>query len=59
MKLITNLCVCLLTIALGTGCGNNGGRVTVTGEVTFDGKPLEDGNITFGGPKCGWCRQNC
>ena len=48
MKLMTNLCVCLM-LALSVGCGNNDGRVVVTGEVTFDGKPLEDGNITFGG----------
>ncbi len=36
-------------ITLLVGCGDNGGRVPVTGVVTFDGKPLEDGNITFGG----------
>lgn len=34
-----------------SGCGDNGGRVPVTGIVNFDGKPLEDGNITFGGDK--------
>jgi hypothetical protein len=34
-----------------TGCGDNGGRVPVTGTVTFDGEPLEDGNITLGGPQ--------
>ena len=48
MKLMNNFCVCLM-LTLSLGCGNNDGRVVVTGEVTFDGKPLEDGNITFGG----------
>ena len=50
MKLLTTLCVCLV-LTLSLGCGSNDGRVVVTGEVTFDGKPLEDGNITFGGDK--------
>lgn len=42
----TSLFVMVLLFA---GCGDNGGRVPVTGLVTFDGKPLEDGNIIFGG----------
>ena len=40
------LLLCLVAVV---GCGDNGGRVPVTGMVTFDGKPLENGNITFGG----------
>ena len=51
MKSLANLSVCLLVLGLCSGCGNSDGRVEVTGEVTFDGKPLEDGNITFGGPQ--------
>jgi hypothetical protein len=31
------------------GCGDNRGRVPVTGIVLFDGKPLESGGIRFGG----------
>ena len=34
-----------------SGCGNNGGRVVVNGEVTLDGKPLEDGSVVFSGDK--------
>jgi len=39
----------VLLVALIVGCGNNGGRVPVTGSVLFDGKPLETGTIRFGG----------
>jgi hypothetical protein len=39
----------ILTSALAAGCGDSRGRVPVTGTVTFDGKPLESGNIRFGG----------
>jgi hypothetical protein len=36
---------------LVVGCGGGGGpSATVSGEVLVDGKPLEDGNITFTGP---------
>lgn len=39
--------LCALALALtAAGCGG-GGPVTVTGQVTFDGKPVEDGRITF------------
>lgn len=44
------LCAALLSVvALVVGCGDNRGRVTVTGTVLFDGKPLESGIIRFGG----------
>ncbi len=50
MKSLLSLSVCLMLLCV-VGCGNNDGRVPVTGEVTFNGSPLEDGNITFGGPQ--------
>jgi hypothetical protein len=42
---------CLGMLVLCSGCGDNGGRVPVTGIVTFDGKPLEDGSVVFSGDK--------
>lgn len=41
--------ICLLGLALLLGCDHSRGRVTVTGTVLFDGKPLESGSIRFGG----------
>jgi hypothetical protein len=41
--LLLLLCACLV------GCGDNGGRVPVTGTVSFNGQPLETGHISFGG----------
>jgi hypothetical protein len=38
--------VVLLGAVLAVGCGGQG-ATTVTGEVTLDGKPIEDGLITF------------
>ena len=44
------LCLLLLVLFVAlAGCGDNRGRVPVTGTVTFDGKPLESGGIRFGG----------
>ena len=46
------ICQFLLLIACALvllGCGNNRGRVPVTGTVLYDGKPLESGGIRFGG----------
>jgi hypothetical protein len=37
----------LLPIVIGCGSNNPQGRVPVRGEVTFDGKPLEQGSILF------------
>lgn len=51
MKAAAKVLVCVWLLGSLLGCGNNDGRVKVTGEVTFDGKPLEEGNITFGGEK--------
>ncbi len=45
-------CQCLLVFLFLTalaGCGDNRGRVPVTGSVLFDGKPLESGSIRLGG----------
>ncbi len=47
MRSIALLLVCFTACLVG--CNDNGGRVPVTGEVNFDGKPLEAGTITFGG----------
>lgn len=43
------LFLALLLALYVVGCGDNGGRVPVTGTVLFDGKPLESGHISFGG----------
>lgn len=51
MKAAARFFVCVWLLGFLVGCGGNDGRVKVTGEVTFDGKPLEEGNITFGGDK--------
>jgi hypothetical protein len=41
------LTLLLLPIVIGCGSNNPQGRVSVRGEVTFDGKPLEQGDILF------------
>lgn len=41
----------LMFTLFALGCKDDGGRVTVTGTVLFDGQPLESGNISFGGEK--------
>jgi hypothetical protein len=41
------LTLLLLPIVIGCGSNNPQGRVAVHGEVTFDGKPLAQGNISF------------
>jgi hypothetical protein len=38
----------LLLLPILSGCGNNPqGRVAIRGDVTYDGKPLEEGDILF------------
>jgi hypothetical protein len=44
-----SFCLLALCVTLIGGCGDNRGRVPVTGTVVFDGKPLESGSIRFGG----------
>jgi hypothetical protein len=41
------LTLLLLPIVIGCGSNNPQGRVAVRGEVIFDGKPLEQGSISF------------
>jgi hypothetical protein len=37
----------LLGAAVATGCGGGGGTGDVSGTVTYDGKPVEQGSISF------------
>src|SRR5262245_3535921 len=44
----------LLAILAFVGCGSDGAaRFTVTGKVTFQGQPVEEGQITFEDPAAG------
>jgi len=49
----------LLLAVVSAGCGDNDGRLSVSGKVTLDGKPLPEGSIEFlpiagtGGPTAG------
>jgi hypothetical protein len=49
----------VLLVAVWCGCGNNDGRLAVSGNVKLDGKPLPEGSIEFlpiagtGGPTAG------
>src|SRR5262245_25516478 len=40
-----SLAVCFLLLVFATGCG--GSTASVSGTVTFDGKPLKHGAVTF------------
>jgi hypothetical protein len=46
---ICSACVCLALLAVGAGCSDDDGlaRVVVSGSVTYDGKPVEKGQIRF------------
>lgn len=37
----------LLGLVIWAGCGKSSGGVTVSGTVTFDGRPVEEGYVTF------------
>jgi hypothetical protein len=37
----------VLTLALAVGCGDSSGRQKVSGEVTFQGKQVDQGSIEF------------
>ena len=47
--------LCLLLAPLVTGCGGNSGpaRYKITGKVTYQGQPVEKGEITFEDPTAG------
>lgn len=51
--------VMLACLVSCTGCGSQGGRQALSGSVTYQGQPLEQGTITFlttagaPGPACG------
>ena len=47
MTRIYALCGCIIMLASMSGCGKEEAKATVTGEVTFNGKPIERGTITF------------
>jgi hypothetical protein len=48
-RLLAALPVLALASAIGSGCGGSGGvkKVTVTGSVTYGGKPVGNGMVTF------------
>jgi hypothetical protein len=37
----------VLTLVLVVGCGDNSGRQRISGEVTFQGRPVDQGSIEF------------
>lgn len=41
--------VALLGLAAAVGCGGGDGKVDVSGAVTFNGEPVDDGSIQFAG----------
>ena len=45
MRWINKNTVAILLLSLLTGCGS--GRSPVAGEITFDGKPVQEGTIVF------------
>ena len=49
VRLIRHWLFLAFCLAAASGCDYSRGRVPVTGTVLFDGKPLESGNIRFGG----------
>jgi hypothetical protein len=54
-KVTTAIACSLICLMITQGC-SSGGKVDVTGQVTLDGKPLEDGTIDFvsaNGPTAG------
>ena len=44
---ITSLCLMLTGVWVLAGCGKDEARVAVSGNVTFNGQPLERGSIVF------------
>lgn len=48
-------CLCLVAVISFAGCGSSDplARYTVTGKVTFQSQPVEEGEITFEDPTAG------
>ena len=42
-----NSLLAIVTLVIRCGCGNPSGRMPVSGTITFKGKPLEHGQISF------------
>jgi hypothetical protein len=47
MRAVMRIVVCAAILLPLTGCGSEGGGVAVTGKVTFEGQPIEEGSIQF------------
>jgi len=47
MKTLNHLALCAVLAVAGCGETDTGGRVAVTGHITFQGKPLAAGRINF------------
>lgn len=53
------LVACLCSMMIWAGCGQSSKGVTISGTVTFDGRPVEEGYVTFspadgkGSPRAG------
>jgi len=47
LSAVIQVAVVIYACAASAGCGNSGGRLTIAGDVTLDGEPLEKGSISF------------
>jgi hypothetical protein len=47
---MTRIALAAALLALAAGCSSTPERPEVTGKVTFQGKPIEEGLVTFHGP---------
>jgi hypothetical protein len=46
-RLLADLALCIVCFAAFTGCDDTGGKKGVSGSVQFQGKPLDQGTISF------------
>jgi len=44
---VSSFLVLLVSLPLLTGCGPSDGMITISGSVTLDGEPVEDGSISL------------